>query len=109
MAKIAITTNPVQQTTEQTLLAVDPAITFGTLGDATFGTATARAIIRNGGTPGSFQTTRLDITSNSYRKYTVHLNSSDVLPNFSNYRWSEALGDVPTRVIFNLKYVTGVE
>jgi hypothetical protein len=112
MATIAVITNLNQQTIEQTLLDIDPSITFGTLGDAdnpiVFGTATARTIRQNLGNPG-VQATRLDITPLAgYRTYTVYLNGSDVLPNYSNYRWSEVLGDVPTRVIFNLKHVTEV-
>ena len=59
---------------------------------------------------GDFTIRRMAITPiGSYRTYTVRLTGSDVLPNFGNYRWSEALGDIPTRVVFNLSHVTGIE
>jgi hypothetical protein len=95
MAKIAITTNPVQQTTEQTLLAVDPTIVFGTFADTVFGTATARTI-----------DVRLDRFS--LNGYTVW-HGTGQLPNFSNYRWSDAYDtSVPTRVVFQLDTVKAV-
>ncbi len=100
-----------QTIAELELLGIDPTITFGTIGDIVFATATAQTIRLNRSTAGGdFTIRRMAITPiGSYRTYTVRLTGSDVLPNFGNYRWSEALGDIPTRVVFNLSHVTGIE
>jgi len=96
MATIAVTTNLNQQTIEQALLAVDPTIVFSTFADTVFGTATGRTI-----------DVRFDRFS--LRGYTVH-HGTGQLPSFSNYRWSDAYDTaVPTRVVFQLDTVKGVE
>lgn len=103
MATIAVTTHPNQQTIEQLLLGVDPAITFGTIGTAVFGTATARTIRTP--TPNTLLITPLDPMR---WHYAVELHPSDQLPAFSRWYWSEHLGDVPTRVVFALSDVKTV-
>ena len=96
MAKVAVSTN-LNPTTEQSLLAADPTIVFGTFADTVFGTATTAGII---------QILSLDrFRINGY----VVQHGTGQLPNFSRYQWSEFYNtSVPTRVVFQLDTVTGV-
>lgn len=109
MANTAVTTHLNQQTIEQRLLDIDPSITFGRLGDAdnpiVFGTATARTILPTPGLP--IQAITLTPWDTRMR-YRVEFRPTDQQPSFSNYRWSDHLGDVPTRVVFALGDVKNV-
>jgi hypothetical protein len=106
MTKVAITTN-LNPTTEQALLGVDPTITFGTVGTAVFGTATARSILADPGLP--TPSIRIASLVPYAVPYVVRFGDSPQLPSFGNYYWSEHFGDVPTRVVFAVANVKGVE